>query len=173
MPLTLYSFIINRKSGFVKAFLRSRSSSAKQTILIAATICRRGVAEGALPYARGRFLVEAAIGCEADDSYVSDDLPQLPALLTSVSNSIAGSVLPPSLGRGGASLAEGATHLGATCFFFSFMVYFQYLTLYNRHFKPKMKKWQRSFSTTCHPKSRHLRQIIYNIFIFPYSIFPK
>ena len=117
MPLTLYSFIINRKSGFVKAFLRSRSSSAKQTILIAATICRRGVAEGALPYARGRFLVEAAIGCEADDSYVSDDLPQLPALLTSVSNSIAGSVLPPSLGRGGASLAEGATHLGATCFF--------------------------------------------------------
>ena len=33
---------------------------------------------------------------------------QLPALLTSVSNFIAGSVLPPSLGRGGVSLCEGA-----------------------------------------------------------------
>ena len=42
---------------------------------------------------------------------------QLPALLTSVSNSIAGSVLPPSLGRGGVSLAEGATHHWTTCFF--------------------------------------------------------
>ena len=42
-----------------------------------------------------------------NNSNVPDDLPQLPALLTSVSNSIAGSVLPPSLGRGGASLCEG------------------------------------------------------------------
>ena len=50
----------------------------------------------------------AAIESAADDSYSGDDLPQLPALLTSVSNSIAGSVLPPSLGRGGVSLCEGA-----------------------------------------------------------------
>lgn len=54
----------------------------------------------------------AAIESAAFDSYVSDDLPQLPALLTSVSNSIAGSVLPPSLGRGGASLWDGALPCG-------------------------------------------------------------
>lgn len=55
---------------------------------------------------------------------------QLPALLTSVSNFIAGSVLPPSLGRGGVSVCEGAfpyvrgryfrgsttLHPGITCF---------------------------------------------------------
>ena len=54
----------------------------------------------------------AAIESVAFDSYVSDDLPQLPALLTSVSNSIAGSVLPPSLGRGGVTLCEGALPCG-------------------------------------------------------------
>ena len=72
MPLTLYPFIINRKSGFVKAFLRSRLSSAQQTIFIAATTCR-----------------------------------QLPALLTSVSNSIAGSVLPPSVCEGALPYVRG------------------------------------------------------------------
>ena len=78
MPLTLYPFIINRKSGFVKAFLRSRLSSAQQTIFIAATTCR-----------------------------------QLPALLTSVSNSIAGSVLPPSVCEGAFPYARGRFLVGA------------------------------------------------------------
>jgi len=77
MPLTLYSFIINRKSGFVKAFLRSWPSKAQLSILMSATTCRscrpcwrqsatllpvascrRAWGEGALPYAKGRFLID-------------------------------------------------------------------------------------------------------------------
>ena len=58
-------------------------------------------------YRGGASLWELTIESAAFDSYSGDDLPQLPALLTSVSNSIAGSVLPPSVCEGALPYARG------------------------------------------------------------------